>query len=472
MCRYNLYRRKGRPPGFQVKRHHGWYFGEEKDVFARVPSFFVGDMKSKAYALPRRIFPEKQKGFREETPLRRREMWCTKKERKEGLRIDSSTIGMESARTYQSTKTTYRRFSLTEYRGGFMTGEGNALNAAVTGGQEDKTLTGENGEATESAEKKLYTPEDWQNGLNLRTRRVNIRSTSSESTMLEFRQLTVRYIFSLFFPNKWGKTDDLLKEWGLGDTSAGDMTTAANNAQVVSGQETLASFGGTVRVLDYVQETSFYEQESTSFSTVGTVKTADGREIRFNVEVGMSRQFQETFREELNVASFTMCDPLVLNLDTDVAELSDQKFFFDIDADGEKDEISMLDAASGYLALDKNGDGTINDGNELFGTKSGDGFADLQAYDEDGNGWIDENDNIWSKLQIWCKDENGKDVLYRLADKGVGAICLQKASTDFALKGAQGQTNGAIRSTGIFLYENGNVGTVQHVDVAKYEQGA
>ena len=40
---------------------------------------------------------------------------------------------------------------------------------------------------------------------------------------------------------------------------------------------------------------------------------------------------------------------------------------------------------SGYLALDKNGDGTINDGSELFGTRNGDGFADLAQYDEDGN---------------------------------------------------------------------------------------
>ena len=163
-----------------------------------------------------------------------------------------------------------------------------------------------------------------------------------------------------------------------------------------------------------------------------------------------------------------MCDPLVINLDTDVAELSDQTFYFDIDGDGEKDEVSQLGKGSGYLALDKNGDGVINDGSELFGTSSGNGFADLAAYDEDGNGWIDENDAIWSKLKIWCKDENGNDVLYRLADKGVGAICLQNAATDFTLKGQEGQTRGAIRNTGVFLYENGNVGTVQHVDVAKY----
>lgn len=374
-------------------------------------------------------------------------MWCVKKERKEGLRIDSGTIGMESARTYQSTKTTYRRFSLTEYRGGSIAYNGGSANSAVAEEDSNKAMSGENGEASE---KKLYTLEDWQNSLSLSTKRVNIRATREESTMAEFRQQTFRYIFNLFFPNKWGQTDDLIQNWGMEEVS----------------------FGGNVRTLDYVQETAFYEQESTNFSTVGTVKTADGREIHFNVEVGMSRQFQQTFREKLNLASFTMCDPLVLNLDTDVAQLSDQKFYFDIDADGVKDEISMLDAASGYLALDKNGDGIINDGNELFGTKSGDGFADLQAYDEDGNGWIDENDAIWSKLQIWCKDENGNDKLYRLADKGVGAICLQKAATDFALKGDAGQTKGAIRSTGVFLYENGNVGTVQHVDVAKYEQGA
>lgn len=162
---------------------------------------------------------------------------------------------------------------------------------------------------------------------------------------------------------------------------------------------------------------------------MGSVRTKDGREINFNVNVNMSRRCEEYYKEQLNVAEFTLHDPLVINLDTDVAEVSDQTFYFDLDADGKEEEISVLNG-SGYLALDKNGDGTINDGSELFGTRNGDGFADLAQYDEDGNGWIDENDSIWSKLKIWCKDENGNDVLYKLSDKGVGAICLQNASTD------------------------------------------
>lgn len=383
---------------------------------------------------------------------------------------------MESARSYRASRATYRRFSLTDYRGGSLTYNGNSLNATVTDGQNGngQTVAGDNqnGQETEGSGKKLYTLEDWQNSMSITSGRVNIRTAGS--TMAEFHQATVRYIFDLLFANRRGRMNQWMEEQSQAYSSNGITlsTSQSSMQQSFTAVSTNTAFQTNAKVLSYSQGNLWSEQEATSFSTVGTVRTADGREINFNVDIGMSREFQQTFQADLQLASVSMCDPLVINLDTDVAEFSDQKFFFDLDADGELDEISQLDAKSGYLALDKNGDGVINDGSELFGTKSGDGFADLAKYDEDGNGWIDENDPIWSKLKIWCKDENGNDVLYRLADKGVGAICLQKAATDFTLKGAAGQTTGAIRSTGVFLYENGNVGTMQHVDVAKYEQGA
>jgi len=173
-------------------------------------------------------------------------------------------------------------------------------------------------------------------------------------------------------------------------------------------------------------------------------------------------------KEHNLLEQYTFVDPLVINLNTNIASLSDQKFEFDIDNDGILDTISSLNEGSGYLALDKNADGVINDGTELFGTDSGDGFKDLAAYDADGNGWIDEADPIFEKLLIWTKDECGQDKLYHLTEKGVGAICLSNASTDFSLKSVKDNaTNGAIRSTGIFLYENGTAGTLQHLDIAK-----
>ena len=383
---------------------------------------------------------------------------------------------MESARSYRASNTTVRHFSITDYQEKLTQGNG-SLNAAIGGNTENTANAEENqsGEQTDSTAKAVTTMQDWQTRFQTGTANVSIRSTVSQ-TFMEIREQTIRYIFDLLFAarrsqlSKWRQANGIDSEstQSTQNTQSGNVQTGADGLLTMK-PRTLTT---NLRVLNYSQETFFEEIESTSFSTVGTVRTADGREINFNVNVGMSREFQEYYRDDLELASFTMCDPLVINLDTDVAQLQDQTFYFDIDADGKPDEVSQLGTGSGYLALDKNGDGSINDGSELFGTASGNGFADLAKYDEDGNGWIDENDAVWEKLKIWVKDQNGNDVLYRLADKGVGAICLQNASTDFTQKGLGGQTLGAVRSTGVFLYENGNVGTVQHVDVAKYYKEA
>ncbi len=234
----------------------------------------------------------------------------------------------------------------------------------------------------------------------------------------------------------------------------------------VRGEATVRSGGGgQVWTVQTVTSSFFSEQEVTEFSTVGKVYTTDGRELDFGVSIEMSRSFvQET--ECYTEQNYTVMDPLVLNLDTNIARVKDMKFYFDLDADGTEEEISELGAGSGYLALDKNEDGTINDGSELFGTKSGDGFADLAAYDGDGNGWIDEADEVFSKLKIWTKDENGENLLLNLKEADVGAIYLGNASTQFSLNNAEtNETNAMIRKTGVFLKESGAVGTVQHVDL-------
>ncbi|MCI5613895.1 MAG: hypothetical protein MR356_06100 [Agathobacter sp.] len=207
------------------------------------------------------------------------------------------------------------------------------------------------------------------------------------------------------------------------------------------------------------------ESESTTFATKGIVQTADGRKIDFNMEVSMSRAFmQET--NLLEVKDYIKTDPLMINLDTNIGSVSDQKFFFDLDSDGKEEQISFAGKGSGFLALDKNGDGKINDGSELFGTSSGDGFKDLAEYDEDGNGWIDENDSIFNRLKVWTKDENGKDFLIDLKKADVGAIYLRNADTQFSLKDNENKLNAEIKKTGIYLREStGAVGTLNHVDL-------
>ena len=217
-----------------------------------------------------------------------------------------------------------------------------------------------------------------------------------------------------------------------------------------------------------VVTSSFHtEMEYTAFQSQGCVKTQDGREISFNVEVEMSRAFCQKYDSIFMQDVPQVCDPLVLNYEGNIGKVSDQKFLFDLNADGTEEEISFTEQGSGFLALDKNKDGEINDGSELFGTKSGDGFKDLGKYDEDGNGWIDENDAVFDDLTIWTLNEEGEKIQISLAQADVGAIYLGKASTEFSLKNEEThEANGVIRSTGIFLKESGGAGTIQHIDLA------
>lgn len=375
------------------------------------------------------------------------------------MRIASSAIGMESAGSYRASKLTLRRFTVTEYSNG-LTNSNYSLNS---------NAGSEEGQETEGSRRTGQSKTDageWYSRMNASMTKVSVKS-SVGTTQENIRQITLKYIFNLLFSTEKSRFKDWMKDNGYSVQKETEEQTDSIKNQI-SGNIITTN----VRMLGLTQETWVQETEEASFSTKGTVKTADGRELTFHINVGMSREFRQHYSEQLDIAAFKMCDPLVINLDTDAAELTDQTFYFDIDGDGRKDEISALSGRSGYLALDKNGDGVINDGNELFGAQSGNGFADLAKYDEDGNGWIDEGDSIWSKLKIWCKNEKGEDELYSLSDKEVGAICLQNAATNFTLKGANGQTQGAIRNTGIFLYENGNVGTIQHLDVAKYESRA
>ena len=214
----------------------------------------------------------------------------------------------------------------------------------------------------------------------------------------------------------------------------------------------------------YENYRSHYESEQTSFQAQGMVRTADGQEIALDIQLNMSREF---FSEESQVirAGEALKDPLVVNFSGQAAELTQQSYRFDIDADGVADQIHFLRPSSGFLALDKNADGVINDGSELFGALSGDGFADLARHDSDGNGWIDESDSIFDSLRIWTRDEQGRDQLLALGAKGIGAIYLGHITTPFELRNSGNELQGAVRESGLYLQEDGVAGTLQQIDL-------
>ncbi|WP_207062238.1 hypothetical protein [Motiliproteus sp. SC1-56] len=206
------------------------------------------------------------------------------------------------------------------------------------------------------------------------------------------------------------------------------------------------------------------EYERSQFAVQGRVQTADGQQLALDFSLTMSRSYRSETHLALNQA-LTFKDPLVLNFDGQAAELSDERYRFDLDADGEVEWLSRLSGNSAFLALDHNGDGIINDGRELFGALSGNGFADLAAYDEDGNGWIDEADSVFEQLRLWRQDGE-TEPLQSLAEGQVGALYLGATDTPFALKGDDNRTLGEVRQSGIYLNEDGRPGSLQQIDLA------
>ncbi|MFD2229451.1 hypothetical protein [Alkalimarinus sediminis] len=226
----------------------------------------------------------------------------------------------------------------------------------------------------------------------------------------------------------------------------------------------LIGFSGAARIeLSRYQFVS--EAQNLTFSSQGAIKTEDGREIDFSLYLQLNHRAAYETTESFVLDVQQMKDPLVINFGRDSVSLSDQYFEFDLEGDGEEERVASLASGSGYLVLDKNANGIVDNGSELFGTRTGQGFAELAAFDQDGNLWIDENDKVFSQLQLWVSDASGEKQLKTLNEVGVGAIYLGSAEGRFNLHSSTGAVLGEVKSSGIVLMESGDVRTIQELDL-------
>ena len=220
--------------------------------------------------------------------------------------------------------------------------------------------------------------------------------------------------------------------------------------------------------VEYVQRRLHEEFEQTQFSAAGIVRTADGQEIEFHLDLEMTRFYREESQTSVLAGNARRKDPLVVNFGGTAAQLAQQpaqRFRFDIDGDGQKEMLPLFASGSGYLAMDINHNGIIDSGKELFGPASGNGFTDLARLDDDDNGWIDEGDSAFRKLSVWTPTAAGAGNLRSLADVGVGALGLAHVASPFGMRGDANQDLGLIKSTGMYLTESGKAGSLQEIDL-------
>jgi Ca2+-binding RTX toxin-like protein len=144
-------------------------------------------------------------------------------------------------------------------------------------------------------------------------------------------------------------------------------------------------------------------------------------------------------------------DPLIIDLDGDrnvVRELYDSSAYFDLDNDGMREHVAWTLGGDGLLVHDRNGNGVIDDGTELFGSgrvafdstfgssaRSGtDGFAELSGYDSNEDGRIDASDSQFGALRLWVDadgdGETDEGELRTLGELGLQSISLSARASD------------------------------------------
>jgi len=130
-------------------------------------------------------------------------------------------------------------------------------------------------------------------------------------------------------------------------------------------------------------------------------------------------------------------DPLVLDLDGDGVEVTKMGFgtdrsmvYFDMDNDGFAERTAWATGGDGLLALDKNGNGKIDNQGELFGNTNtlADGFLNLKQYDSNADNKITSADGQFANLRVWVDaDKDGQTdagELKTLADLKITQINL------------------------------------------------
>ena len=167
-------------------------------------------------------------------------------------------------------------------------------------------------------------------------------------------------------------------------------------------------------------------------------------------------------------------DPIILDLDGDGFNIENKEngTHFDLDNNGFAEKINWT-SKDGFLCLDLNGNGIIDNGGELFGdntlladgTKAKNGFEALAQYDSNGDGIIDKNDEIFNSLRIWVDSDgsgtSGEGELKTLSELGISGIKLNYTR----LNGKTG-TEAILGNTAKFIREDGTEGSAAELWVS------
>jgi hypothetical protein len=202
---------------------------------------------------------------------------------------------------------------------------------------------------------------------------------------------------------------------------------------------------------------SMHGSAASRTSVASKVAEVQSQKISYQISMQISRVEARAEVQDVQVA---MSDPLILDMGGDGIELTQagSGAFFDINGDGRKESTAWVKGSSAFLVMDRNNNGTIDDGTELFGDQHGalHGFQELARFDSNSDSVINNRDTVFKALKVY-QDMNGNGRIdsgevTSLERAGVASINLdftqmdsQKSGNSLILKGSFTTTDGSTR---------------------------
>ena len=238
---------------------------------------------------------------------------------------------------------------------------------------------------------------------------------------------------------------------------------------------------GAEGIVKFVKTSKFVIEGLAYYIADGTIKFVDttGNLIADGVWGGYSllrgwfsnglKGIQDLFNSA-TAAPPVRVDPLIFDLDGDgikTTSLDKSRTYFDLDSNGFAERTAWVDASDGLLVLDRNNDGQITSGQELFGdqtllangVRAASGFEALKEFDSNRDGRIDAKDEVYSKLKIW-RDLNGDGISQAEELKGLGDYNIASISLSSTSSNASDVMNNIQRRVGSFIKTDGSGGVI------------
>lgn len=246
-----------------------------------------------------------------------------------------------------------------------------------------------------------------------------------------------------------------------GTNTAGEETSVAaaetsGNAVAESNAVVSSSASGTIATGQQSQALTTEEMSAS---------LARRNSYELNLKFRQNTSVEERIGISLEELGIKKVDPLVLDLDGNGIQLTEagKGAIFDVTADGKLDNTAWVKGNTALLTYDRNGNGVVDNGNELFGDQNGaaDGFEELGKYDTNGDRKITILDPIFKALKLY-RDLNGdgkmsKNEFSTLSELGIKALNLNFMRTSADINGNSLILNGS------FEREDGSTGQLADV---------